>query len=290
MIARWVPPVLTDNIILQAELKHQYYVLEKSRVGRLWIAMAAVLLVPAFIASIVFFVHGLISPFVSFTLIPDPLGSSLAFNAFLLLIVMNVAMTVVVTLVTLSLAANSISREKNGKTWESLLLTNVDSRRIVWGKWGATVQALWGDQWMVALLRLGLIGWFVSRFDYALPPVPFNLPPQVVHLLILTALILAYSIIDAAFTAALGVMIPLTNWSGTITYTLVLSGRVLATALSAGWLVVMAQFLILDSTWMYFMVGVGGLVGYSLLIVGALWVAQMVAVQGQVSPPQSYGE
>src|SRR5262249_24095058 len=146
MIARWVPPVLTNNIILQAELKHQYYVLEKSRVGRLWIAIAAILLIPAFIASIIFFVHGLISPFISITLIPDPLGSALAFNAFLLLIVMNVAMTVVVMLVTLSLAANSISREKNGKTWESLLLTNVDARRIVWGKWGATVQALWGDQ------------------------------------------------------------------------------------------------------------------------------------------------
>src|SRR5690606_35757803 len=99
-----------------------------------------VLLIPAFIGSLIFFISALITPFISLQILPAELNNNLAFAAFLLLIVMNIALYAVVQLITVALGANSILREKQGRTWETLLLTNIDARQIVLGKWWATIR------------------------------------------------------------------------------------------------------------------------------------------------------
>jgi hypothetical protein len=57
---------------------------------------------------------------------------------------------------TLTLAADTIRREKRSGTWESLLLTGVDARRLVLGKWWAVVRMVWRDYVLLAGLRAGV--------------------------------------------------------------------------------------------------------------------------------------
>jgi len=85
--------------------------------------------------------------------------SGIGFTA---VITMNIALYMVVTLITVALAANSISREKTNKTWHVLLLTNVDARSLVLCKWYASSKSLRGDHLMIILLRLGFMG-FLCR-------------------------------------------------------------------------------------------------------------------------------
>jgi hypothetical protein len=302
MLIQRFSPLFTRNIVAQAEVRHQEFVIERSRSGRLWIVLAGIMLVPAFVASMIFFASALITPFWSLQLLPVPTNNAIALPAFFLLIVMNVALTVVVMLITLGLGANSISREKAGRTWEILLLTGVNARQVVWGKWWATVRVLWGDHLMVALLRFGLIGWFVVRFQSQLPELGATISPQVAqvaHLLALTTLISVYTLLDAGFTAVLGVMMPLAEWGSAITSAFVLAARVGATVLGGLWIWAMASLVLehpgysgfdlvtFSGANSYMLVGMVGLLLYALVIWGTLWLAQIVAIRGQASPPEA---
>ncbi|HEX2619934.1 MAG TPA: hypothetical protein VHL11_07300, partial [Phototrophicaceae bacterium] len=112
---------MTTNPILTAELNHQWYVMEKSRSGRLWILLAVVMLVPAVITAVVLFVRALTGMEVR--------GLAFATQPFdllaggqVVLLVMNIALSLVVMMVSFALATNSITREKRGKTWDNLIL------------------------------------------------------------------------------------------------------------------------------------------------------------------------
>ncbi len=49
--------------------------------------------------------------------------------------------------------AESIVRERRGKTWETLILTGIDSRQLVVGKWWGVFQFIRRDLLLVAVLR-----------------------------------------------------------------------------------------------------------------------------------------
>src|SRR5262245_44836550 len=59
------------------------------------------------------------------------------------MVVFTIAQAVIVALRTISTGANSIAREKQGGTWETVLLTGIDARRIVLGKWWGAIQGVW---------------------------------------------------------------------------------------------------------------------------------------------------
>jgi hypothetical protein len=193
-------------------------------------------------------------------------------------------------LVNTSLGARSITRERTGRTWETLLLTNIDARQIVWGKWWATIRAMWGDQLMVALLRFGFFAWIIETFSirFDLPLLPFDFPAQPVHVLLFALIGTLYTLLDAAFTAALGVFLPLSNWHESITGTLLLAVRVLASLLGIAWFIWMFVDLFNTQQWRYTAIGVLGLLAYVLGIWLVLRMAQVVAVRGQASPPASH--
>ncbi len=289
----------TENIVAQMEFRHQLHVIESSRSRRIWIILALVMLVPALIGSLVFFGSALLSPFAAVNLLPREVNNALAYSVFLLMIVMNVALYAVVHLITIGLSANSITREKQGRTWENLLLTNVDARQIVWGKWWATVRVLWDDHLLVALLRFGLIAWVVTRFVsepessgafVLLNTATLAHPIRFVHLLLLAGLATVYTMLDAAFSAALGVFAPLPGWSGAVTMALVLSARVLATLVGVVWAAQVFNALIAQpGAFTYLLVAAAGLLALVAAIWGALRLAQIVAVRGQVSPPERAG-
>src|SRR5687767_6730300 len=154
-------PALTQHPVAQAELKYQWHIIETGRSGTLWIILAYLLLIPAGVISLLFFAGGLLNQIIPGGLhpLPDEAAALLGGISATLLVAMNLAMYFVLTMITMALAANSISREKRGKTWDSLVLTGVEADQIVWGKWWATLAALWSDHAAAALLRPGIVAW-----------------------------------------------------------------------------------------------------------------------------------
>ncbi|MBL8154314.1 MAG: hypothetical protein JNM70_09035 [Anaerolineae bacterium] len=118
---------------------------------------------------------------------------------------------------TLSLGANSIAREKQGQTWDMLVLTGIDARQIVRGKWAATVRRQLPAYLVLAVMRIGAIvlysvvtnslfsftvGYGGDRLTYLPHPLSYALLAGVVTLMTLANLV---------FTAACGV------WASAVT-------------------------------------------------------------------------
>jgi hypothetical protein len=265
---------LIDNPVMRAELKHQQHVMTTSRSGRFWIALAMLLLIPAFLSSGLFLfgaVTGIdISGFI---------GSIGGYNLVIHLIIMNVALYAVVTLITMGLASNSIGREQTGHTWESLLLTTMDARQIIWGKWWATVRSLWGDHIMVGLLRIGLVAWGAIEWSRAINPTD---RPNFLFLLIAIVIVSLYTLVDAAFSAVLGLLTPLSGFGNSV-FILMLGARVGITI--AILLLVSGIASVLPiSDWQYILAAFIGLLVLILVTLGALRFAEMVAVWGHATP------
>ncbi|MFW5696195.1 MAG: hypothetical protein ACOCXR_00255 [Phototrophicaceae bacterium] len=187
----------SDNIIARAEFKHQRFVIRNSRSGTGWIVLALLMLLPALIAALVQVGGVLLGVDVDgWSVWQQPVGAIVAEAAQSALIIMNVALYFVLHMVGLGLAYASITREHSGKTWDVLLLTDVSARTLVMGKWRASLRALWGDHLLLVALRLGLLATVLQGMDA---------PNAPLMLLIGGATIIAFTLIDAALTVALGV-------------------------------------------------------------------------------------
>lgn len=252
----------TANPVLRAELRHQRHVISTSRAGRVWIGLALVLLVPAAIATLIYLVVALIGTQVPPPYIPIGLLAGV-------LIIMNIALYIVVTLMTMGLAANSISREQTGKTWDTLLLTTLNVRQIIWGKWWATLRALWGDHALLGWLRLGLVAWIGT----------VAAAPQIdpLHLLAGLCMAVGYTVAEAGFSAALGLIAPLTEQSSMFVIALLVR---LVVMVVIGLLIAFVMALH-SSLLMGLLIGLGLLV---LLTVALLRLAEMLAVWQQAAP------
>lgn len=116
---------------------------------------------------------------------------------------------------TLTFASNAISREKRGGTWDLLLLTPVDARQIVRGKWWATLRHVWGDYALLALLRAGSLVWMVMEANrihlsgYPDPQFEIELrhfDPSLLHIMLGMAAIVGFTMLNAVYTSALGTL------------------------------------------------------------------------------------
>lgn len=278
----------TQHPVTRAELHYQWHIIESGRSGALWIWIAYILLVPAAIVSVVFFIGAVLNQFVTggIHLLPPAIENLLGAVGATHLLAMNLAMYLVLTLITLALAANSISREKRGKTWDNLLLTGVSARQIVWGKWWATLAALWGDHAIASSLRLGIVAWMVYILgDEALyqPIVPF-LPTVLSYLVVGALLLAAYAVVDAALTAAMGILAPLIPYDSAATMIAVMGLRLLLSL--APFLIPTLIFTQFENHFASFYVGFWA--GFLLVLVGltwaTLWLAQVMAVRQHALP------
>lgn len=120
----------------------------------------------------------------------------------------------VLMLQTLSLSANSIAREKQSANWDILLLTGIDARRIIYGKWLAVVQRQLPAYIMLGLLRAGAVVYFsafTSRSFYQLIYSPnysnilIPISPLPLQILLAGAVIFLLTLLNLPFTAACGV-------------------------------------------------------------------------------------
>ncbi|MFQ3646623.1 MAG: hypothetical protein SNJ54_14650 [Anaerolineae bacterium] len=187
--------------LLNAEFRYQRYLIQQGRVGLVWIVLAALLLIPAALAS----VHYMRLAWIS---VEDALGVAqrvVAFEGIWIasLLVGVISLYVVVTLITYALAANSILRERRSHTWDNLLLTNVPAWHILLGKWLASLRAVLGDHGLSIFLRVGLI----SLMALVLPALIAGAAPlSTAGLLVAWGWMLAAGALDAGLSAVLGLV------------------------------------------------------------------------------------
>jgi hypothetical protein len=103
----------------------------------------------------------------------------------------------------LTLASTSITREKQGRTWESLLLTGFDARRIILGKWSATMRTLWQVYRPLLALRFALGAWMglSSLITHRLLDVP-----TLISTLLICGVTAIFPVCYAAFMVTLGLL------------------------------------------------------------------------------------
>jgi ABC-type transport system involved in multi-copper enzyme maturation permease subunit len=251
------PALFTNNIIAKAEFRHQRYVLENSRSGWGWILLATVMLLPGILISFVMF--GLAASGNSVAVLLDIPQDRVSFATILLailqdrtpaslsllsMIVMNIALYFVVILVTVGLAANSITREKLKRTWDVLLLTNVDADRLVLGKWWASLRAMMGDHLMLAILRIGAVNLVVSEVHQTLAQPPLSIPSGLFYALAMSLFVLVFTALDAGFTVALGIALPLSTLQRPVTVALVISVRFIAMIYNFAFAIILCGMLI----------------------------------------------
>ena len=276
------------NPVSIAEFRHQRFIIQRGRVGGLWILLAALLVIPALLSALLLTLLMLAADLIlpalvawSFTLDAGAgqLFGGIANLCVTALIISNLAMYPVVTLVTLSLAANSIRREKAGFTWDTLRLTEIGAWRIVTGKWRASLRALNGDHGMITLLRSGMLAAYLltnyvlvesGMTELVAPPSGYSLA-----MLILLVLTVVYGLLDAALTAALGLPGTLPGGeTGFVTAGVALSLRIIISIAAAAWLVFTVHNLVYSGLVTVLLLSVIGILAYLLLIGASLLIAR----------------
>lgn len=273
------------NPVVRAEFHYQRFVIARGRVGGIWILLAALLMIPALLMSVGLIIVGLAALVHAPALDLIPIVSETQSTPFIfvlaVLLTMMIAMSLVVTFINMALASNSIRREKDGKTWDTLRLTDIGANRIVVGKWWASLRALNGDYVMATIIRLGFVTLFFASIAPLLDAFRQAEARQAIVILrsieflrplpLMLILTLIYSALDAALTAALGVFSALPDEAtGTIAGSAALLVR-LATLVGA-------------ALWMYLSLEMAATVGplmgligigvYLLLIAAVLLVAR----------------
>jgi hypothetical protein len=208
---------MLDNPIARAELAHQRQPSEHWR-GLRWLIKAAfwVALVISFYMVWVAFITKLA------TRLPSPGLATECVDTFTYpLFVVFLVSHFSAILQTLALASNSIAREKRNGTWDTLLITRVDARQLVLGKWWATVRRMWPNFLAAGTLRLGLVSWLGIHVALTSSGYPTTLDPNLHETLLAAATTLLLSVANSGVTAAFGILASLLTQS---------SGRVLMLA------------------------------------------------------------
>jgi hypothetical protein len=169
---------------------------------------------------------------------------------------------IIVGMRTLLLASDSIPRERRCGTWDNLILTGVDARQIMWGKWWAVVRHVWKDHALMALPRLGLafglaqylyvmpldIPYVVSSylrcplivpFCYASRSGPPTLNPELWTVLIAIGAAVLYSVFEVGLLSALGLFSALLAQKWMLIFAV--SGRIIITLLAVVLLVLVGN-------------------------------------------------
>ncbi len=223
-----LPAALTErNPIMREEYRYQWATMLRARARTIWIIAAALLLIPALLSALAAFAGAVLRPPgiipADFSLLPPETNTWLV----LLMVTMALSMHVVLLLVLMALSSNSIIRERRGLTWEPLLLTGVDNRRLLLGKWWASVALMWGDFAMLAVIRIGLLSLLLS------PVLPAVLAGsggwrQAAYVLLGAGALLLYTLLDAAFTAALALLVTLLSPEGGTSLGVAMALRIVA--------------------------------------------------------------
>lgn len=200
------PAIFPENAITRAERSYQEHAAKKLPPLRAWISRTIIWLVIT--VSLIHFGGLFISSLLQRD--PTPIIRSLG-PLSVLLIIFTVYDHFYLMFQTIALTANSITREKEAQTWELVVLTGINARQIVRGKWWATVQRQFSRYLLLGVMRAGAtaaVGISVTAsFYYASNTNNGTLQlPHAVTVLISVVLSILFTIANLGFSAACGVM------------------------------------------------------------------------------------
>ena len=237
---------MSSSPIIQAELTYQQRSSAPRR-RRLWRRILAwpwkILLALAVMSAVVVLVGEITAAAIGydFAHLPPETHPFAGIVLFIIPLVALVPLTILIhfrtQLRTLALAANTISREKRGGTWDLLLLTPMDARQIVRGKWWATLRHVWRGYALLALLRAGALVWVtqeanrISVWSYPTFHIeirPYYYAPSALHILLGVAAICLCTVLNAGYTAAFGALGSVFHRGGGTSLTLAIVIRTVA--------------------------------------------------------------
>ena len=138
---------------------------------------------------------------------------------------------------------------------------------------------------MIILLRLGFMG-FIIVFNLSLrmmPPAPFELPVSIAYVVPLTIIIILFTLIEAGFSAALGIAGALSEYPGTVNASLILAFRIIGMVWAMLFFVNLSNMTLSGRPYLLFAVFGLGISAFATWV--TLVTAQDIAMRGQVSPP-----
>jgi hypothetical protein len=108
-----------------------------------------------------------------------------------------------------SMAGESVLREKRGATWDSLVLTGMDARQVIVGKWWAVVKSCWQRVAIATTIRMVatlMVSVLILNSSFGLFPQEAD-PVAAMPLkgAVGVALVIPFMLLNMLFTAAAGV-------------------------------------------------------------------------------------
>jgi ABC-type Na+ efflux pump permease subunit len=102
----------------------------------------------------------------------------------------------------LQVASSTIAHEKQARTWEMVLLTGIDARRIVYGKWLAAMTSIWSVHRPLLVWRAAALILLCA----ILLQVELSASPQPIAVVLAPALLLVYSIVGVSAATTIGLV------------------------------------------------------------------------------------
>ena len=277
-----LPVLFPDNPIMAAEQAYQQRTARPQRRWLYWLLRLGMYV--GLLLSLILFGGLLIAALTGRD--PTPIVTRLGAAPSLLAAVVPL-WQVGLMLKTLQLSANSIAREKEAQTWELLILSGIDARRIVRGKWWATVQRQWRAYAWLGLLRLGavtLTGYSSVRLSSYYLDMNTHLP-HVASILLGGVAVFALTMAGLGFSAACGVMGSAVSGRGAIAIVRAIANQIVLTVgtVIAGALLVTfifdARRYYFQSDWFSALMGTG----ITLLDNGSILASSLMSIWSPVS-------
>lgn len=273
--------------IYDAELRYQSVAIEKSSVSRFWIVLATALIIPAFLATVGYFIAAMLeyrgARLMGTANIRDLESGVMAIGQ-VTLVTMNIAQYIVLMMVSYGLTSNAINRERRTSTWDLLLLTQRRARHIVGGKWAASLQALNGDYGMLTLMRIGLVCMVLTMQAVFYPSDALFTRWDV---LAVCGLMAVMSLLDAMFNTAAALFGVLMHQTAVQSALIFLVLRLGGLVFVVWWFINTIQLLVTRGAgddWRYIWFSFACISSYSITIWGVLKLCEITAVyQAQAS-------
>lgn len=268
---------LSHNVIAHAELKHQHYVIQSNRAGRVWIMLALGMIAPGVVLSLAALMLAVFDVDAGrLELLEHPVWITATSIGGVSLLVMNLALYVIAMLTALALAFSSITREMQNRTWDILALTNIDAETLVRGKWLACLRAMWGDHLLLVLLRVGMACVLIISVD--------SVRGGVGIVALIAFIITAFTLVDIGFTLALAIASGMADVPANVSGPVMLSVRLVTVFIAGGGYLLMLFFIIIDQINVMILLGVCMVGIYGIVTWLMMGAARRLAIRRGLLP------
>ncbi|MCB9458123.1 MAG: hypothetical protein H6670_00635 [Anaerolineaceae bacterium] len=138
-----------------------------------------------------------------------------------LLVLIQVVLYAKIMMATLATGAQSVVRERTGRTLDLLLLTGINHRQFVLGKWLGVMRSVLRDHAWLWILRVGTLVWYSAYWQVNLNT-PWNqydevrLSGVIVNwdaVLLAAVILLGFGFLEMALSSAVGILTGLFPWA-----------------------------------------------------------------------------